>query len=305
MKVTEKNMFTVMGHINAFFKKDTCRYIGIKNHQVGSKTVTYEDFSYEQPIYEARKTYVPYIGSCQVHHIRKRIIKKQKNGEKLFMSDIDSKNVLLAICDKYSNCCIPIKEGFDVSIKGNMMVIKENDVYSISHSFSGKKTYFRMKEKSTYEYFYHMPISDEERLEASRNGIYNMHEVADQGYFMEDFYDMHNEMYADAAREMHGDITRQLFNKFDKIDMNCSEVDLKIYFYDSDFEGDYFLTHINVEAIRNGLDKCNENAYYFAYDGEKFYDLLALINYYYYKNFHQDDCCEEEEDFDFDFDYFE
>ena len=277
MKVTEKNMSTVMGHINRFLAKDTKEYVGIRKHQVGTETKNFMGSSFEGPIYEDKPTYVPFIGKCKVHHIRTEVANKMKEGKHIFSHDMHSyHHVLLAMVDNYCSNCIPIKAGFEVTITGNMMVIKENDVYFETVGFTGKISRMKVKEKSTYRYFYHMPISAEEKEEKIRSGIYAMDDLADQAYYCEDISDSYPEWISSSIRNLHSDFNHQISEAIKKIDLNEKTVSIPLYIEEYVVRKKNIALHINVEKLRNGISQDNE-AYYFSYGDKKFYELYSLI----------------------------
>ena len=110
-KVTEKNMMSVMGKINTFFRKNVVEDKGIKKIPVGEKTCEVDGYKFPITIYEDGQLFLPFIGICTVHPC-------YKDGFR------HVSNVLLSVADKYSNNCIPIYDGAKVELKGTMLRIQ-------------------------------------------------------------------------------------------------------------------------------------------------------------------------------------
>lgn len=256
MKVTEKNMATVMGNINKFFRKDTKLYIGKCPVKVGTKKIIDKDFdrTISIPIYEDRDTYIPYIGSCEVHPVYK---------DKSFKSSKD-KLCLLILRSKYTYTCIPVKEEFDVTVKGNVMIIKDND------------TGF-LKDKSDYYYFYHMPIDKSEIESSVRGSMYELLSDADQQYYYLDLFENGEESYVMTANAVHTFFVNEIDSLIENLNLNQPEADLIVKTHKNFPNKDSFTVHINIENIKKGIYKCNSDDFVFIYKNQKFTDIFDIV----------------------------
>ena len=280
MKLTERNAAMIMGRINKFFEKDTRIYLGIGKKVVGKTTLELPGGDFEVPVYEEYKRYEPVVGVCKVHWMRKHFEEKIRVNGIHTLTDEDVyhyHNILLAIEDKYSVNCIPICAGFDVKITGNALIIKENDthtkVFSIGDSYP--KT-IKFKDKTTYEYFYHMPISEDELKERTRNGIMSLFELSDQSYYIDD-----HEVDSD-ENELHSMLQSRIYDLITKIDLDADSASLRIDIpSDCSYElnNDMFI-HVNIENIKkNGIFDVESitDLFYYTYGEEKFTNLYSIM----------------------------
>lgn len=123
-RVTEKNMMNVMGKINTFFKKDVKEDKGLVNKVVGFKNeLSISGIQYDRPIYQKERLFASYTGYCKIHHMRKEMLEKKKEGKP---SSFHKTDALLAICTPQSPDCIPICIGDTVEIAGTKMLVKTN-----------------------------------------------------------------------------------------------------------------------------------------------------------------------------------
>ncbi len=281
MKVTEKNMAMIMGRINKFFEKDTKVYLGIGKRVVGKTTLTLPGGSIAVPVYEDYERYEPIVGRCKVHWMRKKLEDKIKNNGYYTLTaeeEYDYHNILLAIEDKYSVNCIPIYAGFDVKITGNSLIIRENDTYSKVFGIGDDypKT-IKVKNKATYEYFYHMPISEDELKERTRDGIMSLFELSDQSYYFD------NHEFDSDENELHSILRNYIYDLITKIDLDADSASLRV---DIDSNCSYELNddifiHINIESIKkNGISDVEgiSDLFYYTYGEEKFTSLHSLMN---------------------------
>ena len=280
MKVTEKNMAMIMGRINKFFEKDTRIYLGIGKRVVGKTTLDLPRGAISIPVYEDYERYEPIVGRCKVHWIRKKLEDKIKNNGDYILTaeeEYNYHNILLAIEDKYSINCIPIYAGFDVKITGNALIIKENDthskVFGIGDSYP--KT-IKFKDKTTYEYFYHMPVSEDELKERTRNGIMSLFELSDQSYYIDD-----HEVDSD-ENELHSMLQSRIYDLITKIDLDADSASLRIDIpSDCSYElnNDMFI-HVSIENIKkNGISDVEgiTDLFYYTYGEEKFTNLYSIM----------------------------
>lgn len=75
-KITERNMYNVMGKVNTFFKKNVMQDLGEKERLAGHKNCEILGMeNFEIPYYKTYHAYSAYPGTCHVHHLRKAILK--------------------------------------------------------------------------------------------------------------------------------------------------------------------------------------------------------------------------------------
>lgn len=219
-KVTEKNMYAVMGHINKFLRKDTRRYVGIRKHEVDVKMETIMGIEYPIPIYEERETYVPFIGNCKEHWLRTEARKKMKNGEKLYRDDEDRYHeVLLEIHDVHELSCIPIKNGYVVEITGDRLTIKENDTVYVCRGIAGEICYLKNKTRSSYVNFYHMPIPEEEKREEIRKSLFESLSASWDSILNMDLYECYSHSLASILDSRQNKLYDILSNRIKKLDI--------------------------------------------------------------------------------------
>lgn len=315
VRVTTKNAAAVMGKINTFLRKETKEYVGLRQHKVGIKEESFGDETFKMPIYEERETFVPLMARCEEHHIHKEIREKIKKGERLFHDDMHQYNrVLLAISDKYRTNCIPILAGYEVSITGDKMTIKENDVCYELVGFDGKVTRMKNKDKSSYSTFYHMPFSEEERMSKIKEGVSAMFDVCNQIYYCVDLYDMdYPDWIKSSIRSLHSDLTRSVCDILDADDFDLTKDEIiETLYYDADYceSKKEVKVHINLAAIRNGIENAGKEAFFFTCGDEVFDDLYPLIENgllgdeikEYYDRVKESGDCDDYCDYDYDFD---
>lgn len=273
-KVNEKNMYAVMGKINTFFRKPTRRYLGIKKMYCGEKPITKPDGSIVcVPDFYEEECYKPYYGDCEEHHIRKKIRNELKNNELVTYDEHRISNtVLLAISDKYSSTCIPIKVGYVVEITGERLSIRQNDVVTHMDFYDGR-TSWKNRDRSEYIHFYHMPISYEEELEVIRDGLYNLCSSYDINYLCTDIVDAYGELNFDLIKETHGNLLDLITDVIKNLDLTDDVFD-KGY----SFMGKELGIYIDIAANRNAVDLSGES-FYVKVDEYKFYDWLELTVY--------------------------
>lgn len=280
MKLTERNAAMIMGRINKFFEKDTKIYREIHKMKTADIAETNET-GLQFPVYEDCKKYEPFIGRCNVHWLR-------KEENKGYANDIPGDIPILAIEDKYSKSLIPLYAGNDIKITGNSLIIKDNTIIQtlynpIDGSFIAS---MRMKEKSTYTYFYHMPISDEDKREAIRKGICDLYDMASNHLNL-------LEGYEDADRnfinELESIITMAVYDAIENyLDMGEDKTSIRI---SPDFNGfinldkDIYI-NINIARIRDGIVNIKpDSVLSYTYDDSIITDLGVLLNQIFY------DCC--------------
>ena len=282
VRVTTRNAAAVMGKINTFLRKETKEYVGLRQHKVGVKEETFDGHTFKMPVWEERETYVPLMAKCEEHHVHKEIRKKIKKGEKLFHDDMHQYNrVLLAISDKYRTNCIPILAGYEVSITGDKMTIKENDVVFEIPEFNGKVRRMKNKEKSTYRTFYHMPFSEEEKQQKVKEGVSALFDLCNQIYYCVDLYDMdYPDWIKSSIRSLHSDLSRSVCDILDAddFDLTKDEIVENLYYDEDDCESKKEVkVHINLAAIRDGIDHAGKEAFFFTCGDEVFDDLYPLV----------------------------
>lgn len=281
MKVTEKNMAMIMGRMNKFFEKDTKIYLGVKKRVVGKTTLELPGGAVSIPVYEDYEGYEPIVGRCKVHWMRKKLEDKVKSNGYYTLTaeeEYNYHNILLAIEDKYSVNCIPIYAGFDIKITGNSLIIRENDTYSKVFGIGDEypKT-IKFKNKTTYEYFYHMPVSEDELKERTRNGIMSLFELSDQSYYIGN-----HEFDSDEQNELHSMLQSRIYDLITKIDLDADSASLRIDISsDCSYElnNDIFI-HVNIENIKkNGISDIESitDLFYYTYGEEKFTNLYSVI----------------------------
>lgn len=125
-KLNERNAANVMGKINTFLKKNVKEDHGIHERVVGWESDEEVDGSvWERPVYATERVLTAFEGACSVHHIRKEILKKKKNGEHL-LSYEKGNTCLLAIYQNGNCDCIPLSVGDTVEITSTRMVLTRN-----------------------------------------------------------------------------------------------------------------------------------------------------------------------------------
>lgn len=285
MKVTKANMATVMGNVNRFFRKNVKEYLGELNQEVGSKVIDFQGEKILAPVYEKRPTYEPFIGECHVHPMRQRYLEKIKNHERVFPhEEQDAQRVLLAIHDKYSAYVIPIHEGFDISIKGNRMVIRENNVV-VKSEFMGKVSYLRMKERSTYRIFVQDEITPEEMDKHIRNGLMQTYDVHDQMFDCLDLLDHFGRDEYWTVSRAHQDIWHAFYDAVQSMDINEDNVVLTLH----DCLSEDIFVHLNMKKLREKASGSDDD-FYFMYNGEKHGDVFGILDEEFYKPHEEEDC---------------
>ena len=106
------------------FKKDVKEDKGLVNKIVGFKNeLSISGIQYDRPIYQKERLFASYTGYCKIHHMRKEMLEKKKEGKP---SPFHKTDALLAICTPQSPDCIPIYIGDTVEIAGTKMMVKTN-----------------------------------------------------------------------------------------------------------------------------------------------------------------------------------
>lgn len=272
-RVTERNMATVMGHINTFLRKPTKRYLGKKQVQVGTKEVGDESFRMTVPVYELQDCYVPFIGKCEEHWRRKEI--RKKAPEDRFRGDDQVMHTtLLSVSDNYETNCIPIMVGFVVEITGDKMIIKENDVVHHMTGIDGKPTSYKMRDKSEFVYFYHMNYTDEDILERQKHAMFCGYEGFTDSYYcggsFHDFFE--NEWKVREAMDTMHEV-QELFDELLAKDFGPDDTKLSV---DGEINETNVTVFCNPSAYRNGVTEM-ENNMYVLIDDKKYYDILDVV----------------------------
>lgn len=268
-RVTERNMFAIMGKINKFLQKDTRRYVGIKTHKVGVRMEKFGNEEYPVPILEEKETYLPFIGGCHEHWIRRDIREKMKKGDRIFKDDMRQYHeVLLAVYDCHEMECIPIKAGFTVEITGDRMTIRENDVV-YKNNIAGEHVCIRNKERSSYQNFYHMEIPEEEKREETRKSLYSTLSSVYDSVLMEDFYEEFPSYIADTLRERSDDFYRIISSQIENLDIR-KNIDIE------NFEFNGFNVKV-IYYIEKASIKAKDGNIKFIIDENEYLDILDLI----------------------------
>lgn len=265
MKLTKKNAATVMGNINKFFKKDTKMYVGkvpdLVSYHLGVENIkkTNPDGSY---FMECEKEYAVIVGKCNFVNV--------------------DDEYCLCINDKYSDLSIPLKVGFDITTKGNVMIIKENDV------ITGKDS-LQIKNKSTYLYFYHMPVVEEEKREKVRHSIICMLDYLNRFTPTDgDEFDAVSEIYSklmNAVKQIDTTKKEALMNVDfynSHITSEHSSEGTPLYISDSTFNksrsNDKVSLYVDIDKLyQNGLDYNDQTCYYLIYHGRTYNDIYSIV----------------------------
>jgi hypothetical protein len=257
-KVTEKNMMNVMGKINTFFKKDVKEDKGIVNKIVGFKNeLTISGIQYDRPIYHRERLFTSYTGFCKIHHMRKEILEKKKEGKP---SPFHKTDALLAICTPQSPDCIPICIGDTVEIVGTKMMVKTN-------------TLGRYHTRT----FLQMPVSVNEKADEIKIAVLN-----NLLWFCDD--SIWNDIFEDdilTAIHINSEISHSLSNFVSQIDfanetgiksLEIATANFDCYVPNDDVK---FKFNVNIDAILKGD---MDNAMYIELGSEIYKDTYCVVS---------------------------
>jgi len=273
MKVTERNIGNVMGKINKFLSKPTRKYVGKKMVQVGYENIEIFGENVKQPVYEERDTYVPFVGLCEEHYLRKEARKKAKE-ERRWEDNHKLHNCLLSISDNYETNCIPIMAGFTVNITGDRMIIKENDIYHYVNLF-GKVSSHKEKDRSSYVYFYHMPISEEELKDRQVHAMHcGMDYLFESYYCGGSFYDYFDSDFMVSCAMDTMNIIQDMFENI----FGCDEDELNREISVSQEINDKTVeVYCNAASFKEGIPQKLDDNIFIKVDGEKYYDIVSAV----------------------------
>lgn len=151
------------------------------------------------------------------------------------------------------------------------MSIRENDV--ISEVIIGKeKSVFKNKEKSTMRFFYHMPISEDDRNEEIRHGLSEVLSAADSAADFADVYEWYGSVIGRLMRSAEHDICYNTANIIENLKITESYIDTS---FKIDEAEDPIFVHIDIDKNRNGIG--SKDTIIFTYKDEKFTDILDLV----------------------------
>lgn len=257
MKVTERNCANIMGHINKFFKKDTKIFLGEKRVVDGYETELFGDTEINVPIYVTKDVYDPYVGKCEFHWLKgqsQEATHYSKSMKRII------KTPLLFIRTSYSESGIPIFEGDDVRITGDRMVIKDNYYIGYIHK------------NPIYREFYHMPITEEERLETVRDGVYSAFDRTDQSDI--DYTDEDCLYHA-----IYRDLQMSAYDIIESIDLSSDVVRKKLWYETSrTVDNIDVIMYINISDIRNSNDinLVKDDVIFYLFKDKKYTDVIEL-----------------------------
>ena len=274
-KITEKNMYAVMGNINKFLSKPTKRDLGKKMVATGINIFDVNGIPMTSTRYEEVEHYFEaFVGNCHEHWIRK----ENRNKKDLTRHDeYQLHNVLLAISSDYELSCIPILAGFYVEITGETMKIWENDVTNTNYIGSEKRV-FPNKEKTSVLVFKHMDISETDKRELIKDAIYHAFEISDEDYMFAELFEEYGSYLGGAMHSAGSDIAHNVCGIIDDINISESKVKETFTIDEKDAE---ITVEIDIDSNRNHVEP---NSITFYFNGEEFKDTLSLI----YKIFKED-----------------
>ncbi len=279
MKLTEKNAAMIMGRVNKFFEKDTKIYRGICKRKTGD-IIKINGTELQFPVYEDYERYEPFIGGCNVHWL----YKKKNNIKYKYTDELSADIPILAIKDKYSTSLIPLYVGNDIKITGDSLIVKDNTVIQkFYNELDGMSASIRIKEKSTYTYFYHMPISDEDKHEVIRKGICELYDISSSNCLLEEYEEDTDKNFINKLESI---ITMAIFDAIKNyLDMGEDKTSIRI---SPDFNGFINLDkdiyfNINIARIRDGIDNVKPaEVLTYTYGDNCITDLGVLLNQIFY-----------------------
>lgn len=260
VKLNEKNMYSVMGKINTFFKKDVKLDEGIKK-SMNTKVLEeiYQGiYTHEDKLYDSVHVFSSYSGYCQEHWIRKEDRIQQKNGDYRLHKDL-AKKLLLAISSKFYGDSIPLSIGDIVEFHGNRLDV-------ISMEFNNKS-------------FIQMDVSQDELVNEMKHGI-----SGQLLWFTDDsmWIDYFKGNVLDVI-SVERSISETLYNAINEIDFSKDELFKKVittkemddcWRVPDDFE---FTFIVDLAAFKDNSKK--ESFLSIEFRGEKCHDIYPLVDF--------------------------
>lgn len=227
--VTEKNMWTVAGHINTFLKKQVQEYEGKRKVVVGYEDVKeVNGFCFKRPILEEKDTFVPFLmGNCHLHFVAEGKDISTRNFYKT-RNSLFSNSVLLAISSPFNDSCVPISYGNRVTITGNKLIIVDNEFGKKMKCFNG----------SNVRVFVQKPYNEQEKEDSIVSAIKSsiMNNI---------YYEMWNECFdPEVVSEL-----RSMRNHISLENVGLTYDDQSILFGYDEGNVEIFL-HLNVDKIK-------------------------------------------------------